>query len=130
MPPAIAAGVEKALELMHREPERVAKLQANSRYFQSYAQERGLGTGLASSSAIIPIVVGDSIATVLLSQELFNLGINVQPVLYPAVPVKSSRLRFFITAMHSRADIESAIDATANEMKRLPERLRMMKVPI
>jgi 8-amino-7-oxononanoate synthase len=130
MPPAIAAGVEKALEIMHREPERVTTLQANSRYFQSYAQENGLCTGQASGSAIMPIVVGDSIASVSLSQELFNLGINVQPVFYPAVPVKSSRLRFFITAMHSRADIESAIDATAKGLKRMPERLRMMNVPV
>jgi 8-amino-7-oxononanoate synthase len=130
IPPAIAASVEKALELLHREPERVAQLQSNSRYFQRCAQEKGLDTGLASGAAVIPIVVGDSIATVLLSQELFNLGINVQPVLYPAVPVKSSRLRFFITAMHSRADIEGAIDVTANEMKKLPERLRMMKLPV
>jgi 8-amino-7-oxononanoate synthase len=130
MPPAIAASVEKSLELMHREPDRVAKLQSNSKYFQHYARQKGLDTGLASGSAIVPIVVGDSIATVLLSQELFNLGINVQPVLYPAVPVKSSRLRFFITAMHSVADIECAIDTTANEMKKLPERLRMMKIPV
>jgi 8-amino-7-oxononanoate synthase len=130
IPPAIAASVEKALELMHREPERVAQLQSNSKYFQRCAQEKGLDTGLASGSAIVPIVVGDSIAAVLLSQELFNLGINVQPVLYPAVPVKSSRLRFFITAMHSRADIEAAIDVTAREVKKLPERLRMMKLPV
>ena len=129
MPPAIAASVEKALELMHREPERVATLQGNSKYFQSYAKEKGLNTGLASGSAVIPTIVGDSIATVMLSQELFKLGINVQPVLYPAVPVKSSRLRFFITAMHTRADIEAAVDTTVEEMKKLPERLRMLRLP-
>jgi hypothetical protein len=39
-------------------------------------------------------------------------------------------VRFFITAMHSIADIEGAIDTTANEMERLPERLRMMKIPV
>jgi 7-keto-8-aminopelargonate synthetase-like enzyme len=130
MPPVIAASVETALQLMHREPERVAQLQANSSYFQNYAQEKDLDTGLASGMAVIPIIVGDSIATVMLSQELFKRGINVQPVLYPAVPVKSSRLRFFITAMHSREDLRSAIDITVEEMNKLPERLRVLKASV
>lgn len=130
MPPVVAASVEKALELMHREPERVARLQGNGRYFQSYAKKKGLDTGLGSGFAVIPIIVGESIATVMLSQELFRRGINVQPVLYPAVPVKSSRLRFFLTAMHSRQDIETAIDTMVEEMAKLPERLRLLKVPV
>ena len=129
MPPVIAASVETALQLIYREPERVAKLQANSKYFQNYAREKGLDTGLGSGLAVIPIVVGDSIATVMLSQELFKLGVNVQPVLYPAVPAKMSRLRFFITAMHTRADIEAAVDMTVDEVKKLPERLRTLRLP-
>ena len=42
MPPLIAAGVEKALEVMHREPERVKKLQANGAYFKEYAKKKGM----------------------------------------------------------------------------------------
>jgi 8-amino-7-oxononanoate synthase len=129
MPPVIAASVEKALELMHREPERVARLQANGALFQAYARKKGLDTGLGCGAAVVPVIVGDSIATVILSQELLNRGINVLPVLYPAVPVKSSRLRFFLTAMHTEEDIETAVDATAEEMAKLPERLRALNVP-
>ena len=51
-----------------------------------------------------------------MSQELLSRGINVLPVLYPAVPVKSSRLRFFLTAMHTEQDIETAIDTTVEEL--------------
>lgn len=130
MPPVIAAAVEKALELMLCEPDRVKRLQSNSRYFRDYAKKRSLDTGTGSGPAVVPIIVGDSIATVMLSQELFNRGVNVQPVLYPAVPVKSSRLRFFVTAMHTQADIERALDATAEEMAKLPERLRILRVPV
>ncbi len=129
MPPAIAASVEKALELMHREPERVARLQANGAYFKKYAKERGLDTGAGQGLAVAPIIVGDSIATVMLSQDLFERGVNVLPVLYPAVPAKTSRLRFFLTAMHNEQDIESAIDTTAELMAKLPERLNVLKVP-
>jgi 7-keto-8-aminopelargonate synthetase-like enzyme len=46
-----------------------------------------------------------------------------------AVPVRSSRLRFFLTAMHTDQEIETAIDTTVEEMAKLPERLRALKVP-
>lgn len=128
MPPAIAAAVEKSLEIMHREPQRVARLQANGAYFRKYAREKGLDTGAGQGLSVAPIIVGDSIATVMLSQDLLQRGINVLPVLYPAVPVKTSRLRFFLTAMHSERDVEEAIDATAAAIAALPERLRVLKI--
>lgn len=128
MPPVVAASVEKALQIMHREPERVVRLQSNARHFQTYAKTKSLDTGDGQHTAICPIVVGDSIPTVVLSQELFRRGINVQPVLYPAVPVKSSRLRFFITAMHTETEIEAAIDGVVEELKRMPDRMRRLKI--
>ena len=127
MPPVIAASVEKALEIMHREPERVAKLQRTAAISGNTPRRRASTPAAARALAVCPIVVGDSIATVMLSQELFQRGINVLPVLYPAVPVKSSRLRFFLTAMHSEQDIENAIDTTVEVMAQLPERLRILK---
>jgi 8-amino-7-oxononanoate synthase len=127
MPPVIAASAEKALQLMHREPQRVAKLQRNGAHFLEYAKRKGLNTSSGSGLAVAPVIVGDSIAAVMLSQELFRRGINVQPVLYPAVPVRSSRLRFFLTAMHTDQEIETAIDAVVEEMAKLPERLRAIK---
>jgi 7-keto-8-aminopelargonate synthetase-like enzyme len=128
MPPLIAASVEKALEILHREPERVVRLQSNASYFQQYAKKKGLDTGLGRGTAICPIIVGDSIPTVIVSQELFHRGINVQPVLYPAVPAKSGRLRFFLTATHTKRDIETAIDLTAAEVARIPERMRAIEL--
>jgi 8-amino-7-oxononanoate synthase len=50
------------------------------------------------------------------------------PVLYPAVPVKSSRLRFFLTAMHTEQDIETAIDTTVEELAKVPARMQSIKV--
>lgn len=129
MPPVIAASVEKALEIMHREPERVAKLQSNGAYFKRYAEKKGLNLGSSQGLAIAPVIVGDSIATVMLSQDLFERDINVLPVLHPAVPAMTSRLRFFLTAAHADQDIERAVDTTAELMAGLPERLRVLKVP-
>jgi 8-amino-7-oxononanoate synthase len=129
MPPVIAASVHKSLELMHREPDRVARLQHNCRYFLDYARKCGLDTGLGMGTAVTPIIIGDSIAAVMLSQELLKRGINVLPVLYPAVPMKQSRLRFFVTAMHSEQDIVKAIDVTIEEIARIPARMQALKLP-
>ncbi|HET7681768.1 MAG TPA: aminotransferase class I/II-fold pyridoxal phosphate-dependent enzyme [Xanthobacteraceae bacterium] len=129
IPPLLAASVAKSLEIMHREPERVAALQRNGAYFYKVAKAKGLDTGNGCGTAVSPIVVGDSVSAVVLSQQLFRRGINVQPVLYPAVPAKSSRLRFFLTAMHTEEQIETAIDAMAEELAKIPESMRSLKFP-
>ena len=129
MPPLIAASATKSLEIMHREPERVATLHRNAAHFRKVAKEKGLDIGSSVGTAVSPVVVGDSISAVILSQQLFKRGINVQPVLYPAVPAKSSRLRFFLTAMHTEAQIDTAIEALVEERANIPESMRSMKIP-
>ena len=129
IPPLLAASVNKALEIMHREPERVAALHRNAAHFQKVAKEKGLDTGSSVGTAVSPIVVGDSVSAVILSQQLFRRGINVQPVLYPAVPARSSRLRFFLTAMHTEAQIDTAIEALVEETAKIPESMRSLKFP-
>jgi 8-amino-7-oxononanoate synthase len=122
MPPVIAAAAHKALEILHREPERVGRLQHNAACFMALARERGLDTATAAGTAVCPIMVGDSLSAVVLSQLLLERGINVLPVTHPAVPAKSSRLRFFLTATHTEEQIETAIEATAEELAKLRER--------
>jgi 8-amino-7-oxononanoate synthase len=127
MPPVIAATVAKALELLHGEPERVARLQANGAHFVEYARKRGLDTGAGAGLSVTPVIVGDSIASVALSQELFERGVNALPVFYPAVPMKASRVRFFLTAAHTTQDIERAIDVVVDAKAALPKRLAVLK---
>ena len=53
----------------------------------------------------------------------------MQPVLYPAVPAKMSRLRFFLTAMHSEEEMETAIDKTVAELASIPKDMPALKIP-
>ena len=62
----------------------------------------------------------------MLSQRLLERGINVQPVTHPAVPAKASRLRFFLTAMHTEAEMAAAIGATAEELGQVRGRMRAL----
>ena len=109
--PALAAAALESLAIMHAEPERVARLHANAALFLGLARGAGFDTGTASAHAIIPVILGSSIAAARYSQLLLARGINVQPIIYPAVAEKAARLRFFISSEHSDADIRATIAA-------------------
>ena len=119
MSPPNAAAALKSLELLKTQPQRVAKVQANSRLFLKLAKEKGLDTGLSNNTPVVPVILGNSIHALLLSKALFERGINVQPILYPAVEEEKARLRFFITSAHSEAQIRQTVDAVAEEVGKI-----------
>ena len=90
---------------------RVARLQANAALFLKLAQGAGFDTGSATAHAIVPIILGSSIAAARTSQKLFERGINAQPIIYPAVAEKAARLRFFLSSEHGAEDIRATIAA-------------------
>lgn len=116
MPPPVAAASRAALECMLAEPERVKRLQERGAFFLKTAKAVGLDTGTSTGYAVIPAIVGSSLKATRLSSALLEKGINVQPILYPAVPEKSARLRFFVSCQHTEAEIEHTIKAVAELM--------------
>jgi 8-amino-7-oxononanoate synthase len=115
MPPAVAAAAIACFDLLEREPERVAKLRANGERFVAKARELGLDVGDATGRAIVPVMVGDSLRAVHLSNKLLERGVNALPIVHPAVPERSARIRFFITSDHSFEQIDEAVTVTAEE---------------
>lgn len=115
MPPAVAAAAIACFDLLKREPERVTKLRANGARFVAKAKEHGLDVGEATGLAIVPVMVGDSLRAVHLSNKLLERGVNALPIVHPAVPERSARLRFFITSDHSFEQIDEAVKITAEE---------------
>jgi 8-amino-7-oxononanoate synthase len=95
--PANTAAAIAALAVLRAEPERVERLLRNSRHFLACARRYGLDTGTAEGTPVVPVVLGNSLACLQVSDRLFQQGIQVHPILYPAVPEEASRLRFFIT---------------------------------
>jgi 8-amino-7-oxononanoate synthase len=111
--PPLAAAALESLAILRAEPERVRRLQANATLFRDLARARGLDVGHSAGMAIVPVIVGSSVGAARLSAALFARGINVQPILFPAVPEASARLRFFLSAEHGEAEIREAVEATA-----------------
>lgn len=119
MSPPNAAAALAALTVLQAEPQRVSRLRELSSLFLKLAKERGLNTGSAAGTPVVPVIVGSSIKSLRLAQALFGRGINVQPILHPAVPEHSARLRFFITTNHSEAQIRGTVAAIAEELDNL-----------
>ncbi len=120
--PANAAAALASLRLLESEPERVARLHERSALFLNLARERGLNTGMSGGSPVLPVIIGNSIDCLRLSQALFERGINVQPILHPAVEEKAARLRFFITSNHTEKQIRETVDAVAEELEKIDPR--------
>jgi 8-amino-7-oxononanoate synthase len=113
-PPAAAAALA-AIEILEREPERVRRLNERAALFLQLARDGGLDVGGSIGAAIVPIITGSSIVAGRLAQALFRRGINVQPILYPAVPERAARLRFFLTAAHSEQHVREAVAIVLEE---------------
>ena len=111
LPPPIAAAAIAALDVMAAEPERVARLRANGRLFRDLCRDAGLDTGLSQGFAITPVIIGSSIKAARLSQALFDRGVNVQPILHPAVAERAARLRFFLSSEHTADQLRATVEA-------------------
>jgi 8-amino-7-oxononanoate synthase/acyl carrier protein len=119
MAPAVAAAALASLQLMAKEPQRVARLRANSRLFLELAKKTGLNTGYSGGTPVVPVILGNSAHALMSSQMLFQQGINVLPILHPAVEEERARLRFFLTAVHTEDQIRRTVATTAQVLSSL-----------
>src|SRR6266568_4339202 len=126
LPPAIVAAVLQALEIAVREPELRDRLWSNAKYFRDHLNAIGIDTG-ASTTYIMPLVVGDRARMYQLGHELRGCGLFVAPVDFPAVPEDRICFRACVTANHTRADLDEALNIVADTLApaaRHPESVR------
>lgn len=109
LPPPSAAAAKVSFEVIEDEPERVKALQANVNYFIKGLQERGFNT-LKSKTPIVPIIAGDDERAWMMAKLSQEQDIFVLPVVSPAVPSGTSRIRANVTAGHTLEEIERALD--------------------
>lgn len=114
--PSNAAAALAALNVLQAEPERVSRLRELAGLFLSHAKARGLNTGPSAGTPVIPVIIGSSVKSLRLTRVLFARGINVQPILHPAVPEQQARLRFFITRNHNESQIRDTVNDVADEL--------------
>lgn len=119
MSPANTAAALAAIQALKAQPERLVNLHCRAKLFLQLAQKYRINTGFSQNTPIIPIIIGDSLKSIKISQSLFQRGINVQPMIYPSVPENMARLRFFITSSHTEEQIIFTVDAIVQELEKL-----------
>ena len=117
--PANAGAALEAVRQLKANPGKVQRLHERARLFLKLAKEKGIDTGMSSGSAVVPAILGNSLHALQVSDALKQRGINVQPILYPAVEETAARLRFFCTATHTEQQIRETIEILAEEIKRV-----------
>ncbi|MBN1650913.1 MAG: aminotransferase class I/II-fold pyridoxal phosphate-dependent enzyme [Bacteroidales bacterium] len=109
IPPASAATVLKALEIIKAEPQRRYRLWDNTDYARACLLEENFSIG-ESNTPIIPIFIGEDIKTYMYSTMLMQEGIYVNPIVHPAVAKGQAILRFSLMATHTREQIDIAVE--------------------
>lgn len=112
VPTAPTAAAIAALEVMEREPELVATLRANREYYLRGLRRLGFDTG-NTETAIIPVMTRNESLTLAMTKRCRAEGLFVVPVAFPAVPLNAPRLRTCVSALHSREDLDFALDVLA-----------------
>lgn len=109
LPPAVMGAVDAALELIPAMDAERRSLHANADYLRRSLQESGWRTG-ASSTQIIPIIIGEEADALALSGWLGENGLLISAIRPPTVPPGASRIRLSLSALHTRDHIHRVLD--------------------
>ncbi len=117
-PPGVAAACLAAFDILEQEPERVATLWDNTRYFKAALASAGFDTG-SSETPITPIMAGEAAAAHRFSRELFDEGLYSTGIGFPTVPKGKARIRTIVTAAHTREMLDRAVGILTRVGKKL-----------
>ncbi|MGH7719564.1 MAG: glycine C-acetyltransferase [Gemmatimonadaceae bacterium] len=118
LPPTVAASALAAVRFVEAHLERVCTLHDNARYFRAALVEAGFKP-LAGETPIVPIIVGETALAIQMSELMLAEGIFVTGFGYPVVPQGHARIRCQLSAAHTRADLDFAVDAFKRVGRRL-----------
>ena len=109
LPSSVCAASLAAIDLLEQEPERRVRLWNNRNQFVNGLRSIGISTG-ASETPIVPLIIGDSGRALKAADKLFEYGVYATAIRPPTVPADAARIRTTVSAAHSNADIDSALD--------------------
>ena len=111
-PPSVTATCLAALDVLIEEPQLIDRLWDNTKFFKDGLQKLGFNTGV-SESPITPVIAGEATKAMKLSDRLFEEGVFAQGIGFPTVARDKARVRTIVTATHTKADLQFALDAFA-----------------
>jgi glycine C-acetyltransferase len=110
--PVLTAGLLAGLRIASSEPQLRAKLWSNVAFLRRRFAEEGVDIG-KSNSQVMPVMVNNDSRVLAVGEKIQDRGLCLNPVTYPAVPKHKSRLRISVSAAHTEADLEAAVQTIA-----------------
>jgi glycine C-acetyltransferase len=118
IPPAVAAGTLRVLDLLESSPELRERLHANARHFRAGMQALGFDL-IPGEHPIIPIMLGDAPLAVRLAERMQAAGVYVVAFAFPVVPRGKARIRTQMNAAHSTRQLDQVISAFGTAAREL-----------
>ncbi|HTG85118.1 MAG TPA: glycine C-acetyltransferase [Gemmatimonadales bacterium] len=118
LPPTVAASALASIQYLEKHPELVENLRQNSRYFREQLLASGFNP-LPGETPIIPVILGETARAIDMSRQLLEEGVFVTGFGYPVVPQGQARIRCQISAAHTKADLDQALEAIRKVGRRL-----------
>ncbi len=109
-PPSVAATCIAALDILESDSTLIPQLWENARFFKDGLRSSGFDIGV-SDSPITPVIVGDAVLAMRLSDRLFDEGVFAQGIGFPTVPKGRARVRTIVMATHTRRELQFALEA-------------------
>lgn len=116
--PAIVGASIKVFDMLEGSTELRDKLESNTRYFKKGMKDAGFDI-IDGDSAIVPVMLYDAKLSQQMADLLLKEGIYVIGFFYPVVPKGKARIRVQLSAAHTRAHLDTAIEAFIKVAKEL-----------
>lgn len=110
--PAMASASLETLRILEEEPERLHKLQENTKYFREGVEKIGLEV-IPGVHPIVPVMVYDPIKAMKIADDMLQLGVYCVAFKFPVVPKGKDRIRTQISAAHTKEDLDYALECFA-----------------
>lgn len=117
-PPSVGGAME-ALRVIGTDSSRLERLRQNAAYLREGFLTLGLRNPNRSGSAIISVLIGEERILRDVTRDLFNEGIWAEGLPFPAVPCGQERIRFRASALHTRNDLDQALEVTERVLRRV-----------
>lgn len=108
--PAIVGASIKVFEILERDTVLRDKLEWNTNYFKEGMKKAGFDI-IDGDSAIVPVMLYDAKLSQTMADELLKKGIYVIGFFFPVVPKDKARIRVQLSAAHTKAHLDKAINA-------------------
>jgi glycine C-acetyltransferase len=109
IPPMTAAAALAAFDLIEKRPDLRVRLWENTQFFRKALTEAGFRIR-PGFHPIVPVLIGDPVRAKEMAQRLFEEGIYVVAFSFPVVPMGEDRIRVQLSAAHTKADLEFALE--------------------